>query len=45
MLLSFNNPGNKKTVLNYLKKDSLWKEDHEIMSRLENSGIFSEDYD
>lgn len=45
MLLSFNNPGNKKTILNYLKKDGRWKEDHEIMSRLENNGIFSEDYD
>ncbi|WP_223605958.1 hypothetical protein [Chryseobacterium sp. OSA05B] len=45
MLLSFNNPGNKKTVLSYLKKDSLWKEDHQIMSQLENNGISSEDYD
>ncbi|REC73754.1 hypothetical protein DRF60_18830 [Chryseobacterium elymi] len=43
MLLSFNNTGNKKTVLNYLKKDSLWKEDHQIMSQLENNGISSED--
>lgn len=44
-LLSFNNTGNKKAILNYLKKDSLWKEDHKILSQIGNNGISSEDND
>ncbi|KMQ65412.1 hypothetical protein ACM46_05815 [Chryseobacterium angstadtii] len=44
MLLSFNNTGNKKIILNYLKKDSLWRNEPQIMSQLENNGISAEDY-
>lgn len=44
MLLSFNNMENKKAVLNYIKKDSLWKEEGQIISQLEHTGITSKDY-
>lgn len=43
-LLSFNNIENKKAILNYLKKDSSWKEDDKILSQMENNGISAEDY-
>lgn len=43
-LLSFNNVENKKAILNYLKKDSSWKEDGKILSQMENNGISAEDY-
>lgn len=44
ILLSFNNIENKKAVLNYIKKDSLWKQEGQIRSQLEHNGITSEDY-
>lgn len=44
ILLSFNNKENRKTVLNYIRKDSLWKEKDQIISQLENNGITSKDY-
>ncbi|PQA91091.1 hypothetical protein B0A69_18600 [Chryseobacterium shigense] len=44
ILLSFNNKENKKIILNYISKDSQWKEEDLIISQLENSGITSEDY-
>lgn len=44
ILLSFNNKENKKTLLNYIKKNSLLREDRQIRMQLEKNGIFSEDF-
>lgn len=43
-LLSFNNVGNKKAILNYLKQDSSWKEDDKILYQMEKNGISANDY-
>jgi hypothetical protein len=43
-LLSFRNPENKEFILAYLKKDTLFSDDHEILKELEANGIFPGEY-
>lgn len=43
-LLSFENPKNKKLILNYFKKDTLLKNDYNVISKLESNGVYSTDY-
>ncbi len=43
-LLSFSNPENKQDILNYLKKDTLTNDDHEIIWKLNDNGILDGEY-
>ena len=43
-LLSFRNPNNKDFILNYIKKDTLYSNEYEILHQLESNGIQSGEY-
>ncbi|WP_426278915.1 hypothetical protein ACN9MN_06720 [Chryseobacterium sp. S-02] len=43
-LLSFRNSENRELVLDYIKKDTLFIDDHEIAKELESNGIFPGEY-
>ncbi|MDQ0593170.1 hypothetical protein QFZ37_001539 [Chryseobacterium ginsenosidimutans] len=43
-LLSFRNPENKKFILGYIKRDTLFRDNVEILRQLEYNGIFPDEY-
>lgn len=43
-LLSFRNPENKKFILDYIKKDTIFSDEREVLNELESNGIFPGEY-